>query len=88
MTTTFHVHHPFLYISFPFFFDNHVKLPNFAFYRKKKKTSNDENFFLLLNLDMVSKNSIPGGFAYVLVAVASLNLKTPIKKFENDRVAR
>ena len=61
---------------------------------------------------MVSKNSIPGGFAYisqnkwvgiipiktertqinflsvVLVAVASLNLKVLIKKFENDRVAR
>ena len=26
---------------------------------------NDENFFLILNLDMVSKNSIPGGFAYI-----------------------
>ena len=30
-------------------------------FTEKKKTSNDENFFLILNLDMVSKNSIPGG---------------------------
>ena len=91
--------------------DYHVKIPNFAFYREKK-TSNDKNFFLILNLDMVSKNSIPGEFAYIsqnkwvgiipiktdrtqihflsvaLVAVAWLNLKVPIKKFENDRVAR
>ena len=44
--------------------DYHVKIPNFAFYREKK-TSNDKNFFLILNLDMVSKNSIPGGFAYI-----------------------
>ena len=82
--------------------DYHVKMPNFAFYREKK-TSNDKNFFLSLNLDMVSKNYIPGGFAYisqnkwvgiipiktertqihflpdVLVAVASLDLKVPIK---------
>ena len=79
---------------------------------EKKKTGKDEIFFLILNLDMFSKNSIPGGFAYiwqnkwvgiipiktertqihflivVLVAVASLNLKVLIKKFENDRVAR
>ena len=91
--------------------DYHVKIPNFAFYREKK-TSNDKNFLLILNLDMVSKNSIPGGFAYIsqnkwvgiipiktdrtqihflsvaLVAVAWLNLKVPIKKFENGRVAR
>ena len=111
MTTTLHVHHAFLYISFPFLHEDHVKMPNFAFYREKK-TSKDEIFFLILNLDMVSNNSIPGGFAYIwqnkwvgiipiktertqihflsvaLVAVAWLNLKVPIKKFENDRVAR
>ena len=41
-------------------------MPNFAFYREKKKTTrNDEKFFLILNLDMVSKNSILGGFAYI-----------------------
>ena len=44
--------------------DYHVKMPNFAFYREKK-TSNDKNFFVILNSDMVSKNSIPGGFAYI-----------------------
>ena len=32
---------------------------------EKKKTRNDEKFFLILNLDMVSKNSILGGFAYI-----------------------
>ena len=65
MTTTLHVHHAFLYISFPFLHEYHVKMPNFAFYREKKKTGKDEIFFLILNLDMFSKNSIPGGFAYI-----------------------
>ena len=65
MTTTLHVHHAFLYISSPFLHEYHVKMPNFAFYREKKKTGKDEIFFLILNLDMVSKNSIPGGFAYI-----------------------
>ena len=110
MTTTLHVHHAFLYISFPFLHDYHVKMPNFALYREKKKQATTK--ILILNLDMVSKNSFPGGFAYiwqnkwvgiipiktertqihflsvVLVAIASLNLKVRIKKFENDRVAR
>ena len=31
-TTTSHVHHTFLYISFPFLHDYDVKMPNFAFY--------------------------------------------------------
>ena len=67
MTTTLHVHHAFLYIFFPFLHDYHVKMPSFAFYREKKKnkTRIDENFFLLLNLDMISKNSILGGFAHI-----------------------
>ena len=39
-TTTSHVHHTFLYISFPFLHDYDVKMPNFAFYggRKQAKT--------------------------------------------------
>ena len=39
-TTTSHVHHAFLYISFPFLHDYDVKMPNFAFYggRKQAKT--------------------------------------------------
>ena len=60
MTTTLHVHHAFLYLFFPFLHDYLVKMPNFAFYREKK-TRNDQNFLLILNLDMVSKNSILGG---------------------------
>ena len=31
-TTTSHVRHTFLYISFPFLHDYDVKMPNFAFY--------------------------------------------------------
>ena len=39
-TTTSHVQHTFLYISFPFSHDCDVKMPNFAFYegRKQPKT--------------------------------------------------
>ena len=35
-TTTSHVHHTFLYISFPFLHDYDVKMPNFAFYGGRK----------------------------------------------------
>ena len=39
-TTTSHVHHAFLYISFPFLHDYDEKMPNFAFCggRKQAKT--------------------------------------------------
>ena len=36
-TTTSHVHHTFLYISFPFLHDCDVKMPNFAFYGGRKQ---------------------------------------------------
>ena len=36
-TTTSHVHHTFLYISFPFLHDYDVKMPNFAFYGGRKQ---------------------------------------------------
>ena len=36
-TTTLHVHHTCLYISFPFLHDYDVKMPNFAFYGGHKQ---------------------------------------------------
>ena len=38
-TTTSHVHHTFLYISFPFSHDYDVKMPNFAFYGGHKQAT-------------------------------------------------
>ena len=37
--TTSHVHHTFLYISFSFLHDYNVKMPNFAFYRRRKQAT-------------------------------------------------
>ena len=36
-TTISHLHHTFLYISFPFLHDYDVKMPNFAFYGGRKQ---------------------------------------------------
>ena len=38
-TTTSHVHHTFLYISFPFLHDYDEKMPNFAFYGGRKQAT-------------------------------------------------
>ena len=38
-TTTWEVHHSFLYISFPFLHDYDVKMPNFAFYGGRKQAT-------------------------------------------------
>ena len=38
-TTTLHMHHTFLYISFPFLHDYDVKIPNFAFYGERKQAT-------------------------------------------------
>ena len=38
-TKTSHVHHTFLYISFPFLHDYDVKMPNFAFYGGRKQAT-------------------------------------------------
>ena len=38
-TTTLHVHHAFLYISFLFLHDYDVKMPNFAFYGGRKQAT-------------------------------------------------
>ena len=40
-TTILHVHHPFLYVSFPSLHDYDVKMPNFTFNRRSN-TSDDE----------------------------------------------
>ena len=112
MTTTLHLHHAFLYISYPFCTTTTLKYLISRCIEKKKKTSNDEIFFSFWTWIWSLRIQFQGGFAYiwqnkwvgiipiktkrtqihflsvVLVAVASLNLKVPIKKFENDRVAR
>ena len=64
-TTTSHVHHSFLYTSFPFLHDYDVKMPNFAFFRGRKQLSNDEILFLFPTLNLVPWNSASGGFAYI-----------------------
>ena len=38
-TTTLHVHHTFLYISFLFLHDYDVKMPNFAIYGERKQAT-------------------------------------------------
>ena len=38
-TTALHVHHTFLYISFPFLHDYDVKMPNFVFYGGRKQAT-------------------------------------------------
>ena len=48
-TTTSHVHHTFLYISFPFLHDYDVKMPHFTFYRGRKQATT--KFFSLSELE-------------------------------------
>ena len=43
-TTTSHMHHTFLYISFPFLHDYDVKMPNFAFYGGRKQPTTEFYF--------------------------------------------
>ena len=43
-TTTSHMHHTFLYISFPFLHDYDVKMPNFAFYGGRKQATTKLHF--------------------------------------------
>ena len=50
-TTTFHVHHSFLYISLPFLHDYDVKCLIFAFYGKRKQATRKSYFsFCIMNL--------------------------------------
>ena len=63
-TLTSHVHHAFLYISFPFLPDYDVKMPNFAFMEEINKQQ--RNFISLSELgSMVIWNSASGGFVYI-----------------------
>ena len=62
-TTTLHVHLTFLYISLPFLHDYDVKLPNFTFSGGRIRPR--RNFIIFLNLNVVLRNSTPGGFAYI-----------------------
>ena len=64
-TTNLHVHHAFLYISSLSLHDNDVKMPNFTFLGERIKTSDDEFFFLFLNLSAVHTKSAPEEFAYI-----------------------
>ena len=64
-TTTLHVHHAFLYIYFPSLHDYHVKMPNFTFCGGRKQPMSDKIYFLLMNLDMVNRNSAPQEFARI-----------------------
>ena len=59
-TTILLVHHALLYISLPSLHDYDVKMPNFKLYR-----GDDEISSLFLNLDMVLRNSLLGGFTYI-----------------------
>ena len=54
----------FVHFSARFFHDYDVKMLNFAFYGGRKQATTKFHFFLLY-LDMVPRNSTPGGFAYI-----------------------
>ena len=56
-TIILHVHHAFLYISFPSLHDYDLKMPLFTFYSGSTQLSDDEISSLFLNLDMVLRNS-------------------------------
>ena len=58
-------HHAFLYIFSLSLHDYDVKMPNFAFLGERIKTSDDEFFFLFLNLSAVRTKSAPEEFAYI-----------------------
>ena len=64
-TTNLHVHHAFLYIFSLSLPDYDVKMPNFTFLGERIKTSDDEFFFLFLNLSAVRTKSAPEEFAYI-----------------------
>ena len=55
----------FLYIFSLSLHDYDVKMPNFTFLGERIKTSDDEFFFLFLNLSAVRTKSAPEKFAYI-----------------------
>ena len=62
-TTTLHEHHAFLYISLPSTARLPVKMPNFTFCGERKQATT--KLILLMNLDMVDRNSAPEEFACI-----------------------
>ena len=54
----------FLYVSLPSLHDHDVKFFYATFFGGRKPAHDDEFFSLLLNLSLVSKNSIPGKFTH------------------------
>ena len=62
-TTTLQVHHAFLYISLPSTARLSLKMPNFTFCGERKQATT--KFILLMNLDMVDRNSAPEEFACI-----------------------
>ena len=62
-TTTLHFQHTFLYILLKFLPDYDVILLTFMTIMEDV-SKQQQNFSLFLNLDMVPRNSTPGGFAY------------------------
>ena len=61
-TTTARASH-FLVHFFAVLRDYAVKLPNFTFYGGRKQAT--RKFILFLNLNMILRNSTPGGFVYI-----------------------
>ena len=88
-TTTSHVHHTFLYISFPFLHDYEVKMPNFKFYGERKQATTKFYFSFwawICSLEIQLQEGSPTidrlktqihFLSDVLVAVVSLDLKVP-----------
>ena len=64
-TTNLHVHNAFLYMFSLSLHDYDVKMPNFTFLEERIKTSDDEFFFLFLNLSAVRTKSTSEEFAYI-----------------------
>ena len=64
-TITLHVHHAFLYISFPVTARLRRELPTRFHVLSTTWTYGDEFLLLFLNLNIFLKNSTPGEFAYL-----------------------
>ena len=64
-TTTLQVHHAFLYTSLPSLHHYDGKMPHFTFYGGRKQATAKSVFFLLLNLNLVFRNSAPKEFACI-----------------------
>ena len=63
-TTTSHVHHTFLFISFLFWHDYDMKMPNSAVYGGREQATT-KFYFSILSLAMVPRNSASGGFTHI-----------------------